>query len=114
MIEGHVQLHGIHFCNLVLNLSQNLLLPNRRHNEVIDKYFELVLRNALFQNELVVLHDRIDMQLHIQLLQSFILFEPKRIRVVFYVELDYLTNQLLYLLLVQNIPYCIHLHFKLI
>lgn len=43
------------------------------------------------------------MQLHIQSLQTLVLLEPHSTRVVLYIDLTYLSNELLYLLVVEDV-----------
>ncbi len=79
------------------------MFPSGTHNQIINKCFKFILSDAFLQNILIILHNRIDMQLHIEFLQTFILFEPKSRRVIFYINLNNFRNQFFYLLLMQNI-----------
>lgn len=81
-----------------------MLLPCARQYQVIDEYFELVLSDALFKEELIILHDCIDVQLHVQLLQALILTEPYVRSILCDIKLPYLPNQLFYFLLMQDVP----------
>jgi len=54
------------------------------------------------------------MQLHVEFLQVFVLFEPNSAGVVFYVDLGYLFYYLFYLFLVKNVAYSLHFNLKII
>lgn len=84
-------------------LVQNFFLPCGGHDEIVDEHFIFILGDALLQDILIVFHERIDMQLHIQSLQTLVLLEPHSTRVVLYIDLTYLSDELLYLLVVEDV-----------
>ena len=112
MIDGEVQFHGVHLCNLGLELGEDSLLPDGGHDEVVDEGFELVLGDAFFQDELVVFHYCVHMELHVEFLHVLVLFEPQTAGEVLDVELHYLADYLPDFFLVQDVPDCVHLYFK--
>jgi hypothetical protein len=111
MVDREIHFKGIHFCSLGDEEGQNLFLPNGGHDEVVDEYFELVLSDALFQNILIVLHESIDVELHVEFLQILVLLEPQTTPVVFNVYLRYLFYYVSDLFLVQDVPYSVHRKF---
>jgi hypothetical protein len=103
MIDGKVKLKRVGRLSKRPYFGQNLFLPGGGHDEIIDEHFILILGDALLQDILIIFHERIDMQLHIQPLQTFILLEPHSASVVPYIDLTYLSDELLYLLVVKDV-----------
>lgn len=103
VVDGQVDLEGIEAPDVGPYQGQHSLLPDRGHQQVHDQHLVLLLHQHLLQDELVVLHDRIHVQLHVQLLQPLVLLEPHRRQVVADVQLHQPADQLLNLLLVQDV-----------
>jgi len=103
MINGKIQFERVGRLSQTSYPCQNLFLPCGSHDEIIDKHFILILRDALLQDVLIILHERIDVQLHIQSLQTLILLKPNSTCVVFYIYLTNLTDELLYLFVVEDV-----------
>ena len=108
MVDGEVKFHGVHLCNLGLELGEDPFLPDGGHDEVVDQGFELVLGDAFLQDELVIFHDGVHMELHVEFLHILVLLEPQTAGEVLNVELHDLTDDLPDLLLVQDVPDCVH------
>ena len=108
MIYRQVNLHRVHLSDPRFQLQQDLLLPNTGHYQVVDQSFEFILGQALLENELVVFHDCVYVQLHVQFLEVLVLLEPRSCCVLLYVELSYFFDELADLLLVQNVTDLVH------
>ena len=114
MINCEINFKRIHLCSLWDQQGQDFFLPNGCHNKVVYQYFELILSDTLFQNILIVLHQSIDVELHVQFLQIFVLLEPQTARVVFYVYLSYLFYYISYFFLMEDVTYSLHRVLKII
>lgn len=87
MIDSKIELKPIKLVKLTLDKRQNPPLPHSSNQQINNQNLILLLDQHLLQYKLIILHDSIDMKLHIKFLQFFVLLEPDWRGVVFELEL---------------------------
>lgn len=103
MVDCEIQLEGIWRLPEAPDLRQDFFLPSGSHDEIVDDGLELFLSDALLKDVLIVFHECVDVELHVETLQALVLLVPDCVGVVCDVDLGELSNQLADLFLVEDI-----------